>query len=185
MKENIFEYIIFNKPYGIISQFSSDTHKTLDSFNLPKKIYPVGRLDKDSEGLLLLSNDGKFIEDFLLHHERSYWVQVENTPQDSDLMRLRKGIKIKTGVTKPCKVDLIAEPSLWKRDPPIRERKSIPTSWLEITLKEGKNRQVRKMTAAIGFPTLRLVRSRVGKISLSSLNIDLGEWVKIKKSEII
>ncbi len=152
---------------------------------MPPKVYPVGRLDKDSEGLLLLSNDGKFIEDFLLHHERSYWVQVDNIPTESDLDKLRKGVMIKTGMTKPCQVQLINEPQLWTRDPPIRQRKSIPTSWLEITLKEGKNRQVRKMTAAIGFPTLRLVRCRVGKISLSKIKIDPGKWIAIKKSEII
>ncbi len=185
MKENIFEYIIFNKPYGVLSQFSSDTHKTLDSFELPPKVYPVGRLDKDSEGLLLLSNDGKFIENFLLNHERSYWVQVDNIPTQDNLKILSQGVKIKTGMTKPCHIKLIDPPKLWQRDPPIRVRKSIPTSWLEITLKEGKNRQVRKMTATINCPTLRLVRCRLGKISLKNIDLKLGQWIKVKKSEII
>lgn len=180
-----YRYIILNKPFGYLSQFSGEgDHKTLAEFSLPKEVYAAGRLDKDSEGLLLLSNDGPFIEQFLLHHERGYWVQVEGEIHQQAINNLESGINLKTGRTKPCQAKTINEPDLWQRTPPIRQRKDKPTSWLEIILTEGKNRQVRKMTAAVGYPTLRLVRFQLGKISLNSLNLDLGKWIEVKKDDI-
>lgn len=184
MKDNNFDYIIFNKPFGVLSQFTSDTHKTLNAFNLPPKVYPVGRLDKDSEGLLLLSNDGKFIEDFLLNHTRTYWAQIEKTPTNAELEVLKKGVQIKTGPTKPCEISLITPPKIWDRTPPIRSRKTVPTSWLRIELKEGKNRQVRRMTAFIGYPTLRLIRSGLGEIHLENIDLEPGQWRKTTIKEI-
>lgn len=180
-------YIIFNKPYGVISQFTTDlNHRTLAEFDLPKEVYPVGRLDKDSEGLLLLSNDGLFIESFLKKHPRIYWSQIEKKPDEKDLYRLSRGVEIKSGLTLPCLVKSINPPELEGRIPPIRYRKTIPTSWLELELKEGKNRQVRKMTAAIGHPTLRLYRIGLGKIRLfQNLNLKPGQWKEVSKNQII
>ncbi len=185
MKEKNHRYIIFNKPFGVLSQFTSDIHRTLSNFNLPKEVYAAGRLDKDSEGLLLLSNDGPFIKNFLDSHQRTYWVQVEKIPSETALDQLRSGIKIKTGKTLPCKVRMITPPEIWERNPPIRERKNIPTAWLEMILTEGKNRQVRRMTAAIGFPTLRLIRSGVGKISLDKIKLQLGKYLEVSREDII
>ena len=182
---NPFRYIIFNKPYGVLSQFTSEDHRTLSEFAIPSGIYAAGRLDKDSEGLLLLTNDGAFIKSFLDQHERKYWVQVEGIPTQSDLDKLASGVMIKSGMTAPCLVSPIDEPGLEERDPPVRFRKSIPTSWLEMVLTEGKNRQVRKMTAQIGFPTLRLFRSGLGKIQYNDLNIAPGSWKEVKKSQIV
>ncbi len=179
------KYIIFNKPFGVLSQFTSDIHRTLNEFNLPKEVYAVGRLDKDSEGLLLLSNDGPFIKNFLDKHEREYLAQVEGIPKEEDLEQLRSGIMIKTGPTLPCKIELVSTPNLWERNPPIRFRKNKPTSWIRLILKEGKNRQVRRMTAAIGYPTLRLVRTRVGILDIQNLKLDLGTFKEIKKAQII
>lgn len=179
------KYILFHKPYGVISQFSGDEHKTLSDFNFPKEVYPVGRLDKDSEGLLLLSNDGPFIENFLLQHPRTYWAQVERIPSKESIEKLSKGVLIKSGPTRPCKIALIDDPNLPERNPPIRHRKSVPTAWLELILTEGKNRQVRKMTAAVEHPTLRLFRSGLGKIKFENYSLKEGEWIEIKKSEII
>lgn len=182
-------YIAFFKPYGILSQFTSDNAaETLSVFNLPKDVYPVGRLDKDSEGLLILSNDGSFIDTVInpkFEKFKTYWVQVENIPTEDSLNNLRRGgIPIQDYKTKPAIVHILApQPELPERDPPVRFRKSIPTCWLEIKISEGKNRQVRKMTASINHPTLRLIRISVGKKDLGTLKP--GEWIEIKKSDVL
>ncbi|WP_245813309.1 pseudouridine synthase [Kiloniella majae] len=181
-------YVALYKPYDVLSQFTGEEgQRTLREINLPRGIYAAGRLDRDSEGLLLLSNDGPFI-DRLIHpkngHERSYLVQVENIPNEDALSRLRSGVVIKGYKTKPCQVELLtSEPKLPPRMPPIRERKNIPTAWIRISLTEGKNRQVRRMTAAVGFPTLRLVRESIGKLRLGRLQP--GEWRAVSPEEIL
>lgn len=176
-------YIIFNKPWGVLSQFTTDSpeiHQTLDQFSLPKEVYAAGRLDKDSEGLLLLTNDGTFIKNFLASHPRTYWVQVEGEVTKDHLLLLSKGIILKDGLTKPANAKLLGNMENYpKRNPPIRERKTVPTSWIELELKEGKNRQVRRMTAAIGIPTLRLIRVGLGSYKLDSLPV--GQWVEVSK----
>lgn len=179
-KHNIL--VKFYKPFGVLSQFSPDgTNRTLSEFGLPKDIYAAGRLDKDSEGLLLLTDDGQLNQKIAApkkQTKKTYWVQIERVPSEDDLYRLRKGVIIKDGYkTLPCEVKIIDEPELPDRDPPIRFRKSVPTCWLEIGLREGKNRQVRRMTAAIGFPTLRLVRPKIGNITLEGLSP--GQWKEI------
>ena len=165
--------IIFNKPYGVISQFSEhNTYDSLKDFIPIKNVYPAGRLDADSEGLVILTDNGQFqnrLSSPSSNIEKIYLAQVENIPKMEEIMRLEKGIQISSYVTKKSKVKLIEEPQLWERNPPIRKRKFIPTSWLEIKISEGKNRQVRKMTAAIGCPTLRLIRTAVGDYSLGKL----------------
>ena len=165
--------ILLNKPYGVHSQFSGDDPlATLASLIDAAGFYPAGRLDKDSEGLLLLTDDGAIqhrISDPRYDKEKTYWAQVEGIINGDALSLLRQGVRLKDGLTKPAKASAIAPPSLWERDPPIRERKNIPTSWLELSLSEGKNRQVRRMTAAVGFPTLRLVRARIGNWSLDGM----------------
>ncbi len=168
------KYFLLNKPYGVLTQFTDEQARpTLSSIhNFPKDVYPVGRLDRDSEGLLLITND-KALTDYLLNpknkHEREYFVQVEGIPAESDLQKFRNGIVIKDGKTLPAKAKLIDDPNFPPRIPPIRERKNIPTNWISLTLIEGRNRQVRRMTAAIGFPTLRLVRVRIKNLLLSDL----------------
>ncbi|MDA9918595.1 pseudouridine synthase [Erythrobacter sp.] len=173
--------IAFNKPFGVLSQFtdrgSQTARATLSDFIQLKGVYPAGRLDRDSEGLLLLCDDGRLqarISDPKFKMPKTYLVQVEGDPQEADLDRLRKGVRLKDGLTKPAEIERIAEPDLWPRDPPIRVRKSVPDCWLKITIREGRNRQVRRMTAAIGFPTLRLVRWSIGDWSVE--DIALGEW---------
>ncbi|PUB19030.1 pseudouridine synthase [Yoonia sediminilitoris] len=168
--------VLFNKPYGVLSQFtdarSPSPRPTLSAFIDVPGVYPAGRLDRDSEGLLVLTDDGKLqakIADPRHKLTKTYLVQVEGAPTDSDLQPLRDGVTLKDGPTRPAKVALIAPPDLWDRDPPVRFRKSVPDSWLEITISEGRNRQVRRMTAHIGFPTLRLVRWRVGSWSLDGI----------------
>ncbi len=179
-----FRYILFNKPYGVLSQFSGEG-ETLRKFVSVKNVYPVGRLDHDSEGLLLLTDNGALqhrLTDPRFAHPRTYLVQVEGVPDESKLRQLEKGVLIRDYRTRPAQVRLLeAEPQLPPRNPPVRFRKSVPTAWLEITLTEGRNRQVRRMTAAVGHPTLRLVRSAIGMLQLGTLNP--GEWRELTKSE--
>jgi 23S rRNA pseudouridine2457 synthase len=161
--------LLFNKPFGVLSQFtdrgSPTVRATLSDFVAVKGVYPAGRLDRDSEGLLLLTDDGRLqarIADPRFKLPKTYLVQVEGDPQAAELEALRKGVRLKDGMTLPADVARIDVPDLWPRDPPIRMRQSIPDSWLSITLREGRNRQVRRMTAAVGLPTLRLVRWSIG-----------------------
>ena len=179
-----FRYIIFNKPYGIISQFSGE-RETLAKFIRVRNVYPVGRLDHDSEGLLLLTDDGVLqhrLSNPKFEHPRTYWVQVERVPGENELRRLCEGVTIQGYRTRPAKVHLLkGEPNLPPRKPPIRFRKSVPTAWIEITLHEGRNRQVRRMTAAVGHPTLRLVRVAIGELKLTGLAP--GEWRDLRPLE--
>ena len=177
--------VLFNKPYGVLSQFTPEGRwRALDSFIPVKGVYVAGRLDADSEGLLVLTDDGKLqakIADPKHKLEKTYWAQVEGEPDEAALDRLRAGIALPDFTARPAKVRRIAEPAgLWRRDPPIRYRAAIPTSWLEIRIGEGKNRQVRRMTAAIGYPVLRLIRAAIGTATLAGLG--LGEWRRIDGS---
>ena len=176
--------ILFNKPFDVLCQFT-DEHgrKTLADFIKQKNIYAAGRLDRDSEGLLILTDDGKLqhkITDPINKMQKTYWVQVEGEISDDAIRQLSKGVKLKDGLTKPAKAKTIAEPeTLWPRVPPIRERKQIPTSWLELSITEGRNRQVRRMTAAAGFPTLRLIRYSIGDWTID--NIASGSYTVTTK----
>jgi 23S rRNA pseudouridine2457 synthase len=173
--------ILFNKPFGVLSQFtdqrSRPPRRTLAEFIDLPGVYPAGRLDFDSEGLLVLCDNGRLqasIADPRFKLRKSYLVQVEGNPDEGSLHRLRAGIRLKDGLTRPAIAEAIADPALWPRDPPIRFRKTVPDSWLKLTIGEGRNRQVRRMTAAIGHPTLRLVRWSVGEWTLDGLAP--GEW---------
>jgi len=186
-----YRYLLFYKPYNVLSQFSDDSfpvaqRHTLKDYIPVAGVYPVGRLDQDSEGLLLLTDDGSLqhrLSDPKFQHCRTYWVQVERIPNEVDLDPLRQGIRLQNYQTRPAQVQLLTEePALPQRDPPIRFRKSVPTAWLEITLTEGKNRQVRRMTAAIGFPTLRLVRVKLAHLSLAGLMP--GDWRDLSLEEL-
>jgi 23S rRNA pseudouridine2457 synthase len=176
--------ILFNKPYGVLSQFTdagnagssnnagnADTARlTLSRFIDVPGVYPAGRLDLDSEGLLLLTDDGRLqarIADPRFKLPKTYWVQVEGEPTEASLLALRRGVHLKDGLTRPATVERIAPPEVWPRDPPVRYRKSVPDCWLEVTISEGRNRQVRRMTAAVGHPTLRLVRWSIGDWTLA------------------
>lgn len=185
----MYTYIAFNKPFQVLCQFSeSDGKRTLAEFNFPKGIYPVGRLDYDSEGLLLLTDDKSLTAEILdptHNHERAYWAQVEKIPTLPDLTRLEKGVVLGDFKTKACKAKIMSEFSEpFSRTPPIRTRKSIPTAWLELTLTEGKNRQVRRMCALVGFPVLRLIRHRIKKLCLNDLQLTPGDWVRIEKKQM-
>jgi 23S rRNA pseudouridine2457 synthase len=182
-----YRYVKFYKPYGVLSQFTPDHpgQKTLGDFGLPEGLYAAGRLDADSEGLLLLTNDGPLIHALLqpgTGHERTYLVQVEGIPTAEALDSLERGVSIQDYRTLPAKAAQIPDPGFQDREPPVRFRKAIPTSWIELRLREGKNRQVRRMTATVGFPTLRLVRSAMGVISISGMAP--GEWRDLTNSEI-
>ncbi|RUR79746.1 pseudouridine synthase [Chlorogloeopsis fritschii PCC 9212] len=184
---NHYRYILFYKPYGVLSQFTQDTptRRTLKDYIQVPDVYPVGRLDWDSEGLLLLTNHGQLqhrLCDPRFGHERTYLVQVERIPDQAALKQLEAGVLIKDYRTRPAKVRLLSEePSLSDRDPPIRFRKTVPTAWLEMKLTEGKNRQVRRMTAVVGFPTLRLVRVAIAHLQIDGLQP--GQWRDLTSRE--
>ena len=166
--------ICFNKPYGVLSQFTPEGRwRGLKDFIDMPGVYVAGRLDADSEGLLLLTNDGKLqarISDPRYKMEKTYWVQVEGVPDDAALAALRQGVQLNDGLTRPARASLMPEPApLWPRDPPVRFRQAIPTSWMALVISEGRNRQVRRMTAAVGYPTLRLIRAAIGPYSLDGL----------------
>jgi 23S rRNA pseudouridine2457 synthase len=182
--------IIFNKPYGVPSQFSDpagEFGRTLRDYVSVPEVYPAGRLDRDSEGLLLLTNDGALqhqLTDPRFAHPKTYLVQVEGVPAESALESLRRGVVIERRRTLPAQVRLLtAEPDLWPRIPPIRFRKSVPTAWLEIVLREGRNRQIRRMSAAVGLPTLRLVRWALGPLTVAGLAP--GEWRELDARELL
>lgn len=179
--------IVFHKPYGVLSQFTADgsPNRTLGEFNIPKNVYPIGRLDADSEGLLLLS-DEPALNAQLLHptrgHVRRYWAQVEKIPTPETLAKLEPGVSIQGRRTLPCRAWLLdPQPTVTPRTPPIRVRKSVPDTWIALELVEGKNRQVRRMTAAIGHPTLRLLRVRIGQFDLA--NLAPGTWREVTTAE--
>ena len=180
--------ILFNKPFNVLSQFTDRSteasgRETLSRYIQIPHVYAAGRLDRDSEGLLLLTDDGKLqarIANPKHKMAKTYWVQVEGAPQEEALQSLRRGVQLKDGLTQPAKVRLMEEPAgLWPRNPPIRVRKSVPDSWIEMTIREGKNRQIRRMTAAIGHPCLRLIRTQIGDWYLGDLKP--GEFKQVKR----
>ena len=182
-------YLLFNKPYGVLTQFSdasANPRPTLKEYVPVPDVYPVGRLDRDSEGLLLLTNHGTLqhrLSDPQFGHPRTYWVQVEGTPEAAALECLRQGVTIQGYQTRPVQIQtLTIAPDLPPRDPPIRVRQSIPTAWIEMTLTEGRNRQVRRMTASVGLPTLRLIRVAIAHLTLEGLAP--GQWRTLTEAEI-
>lgn len=185
--------ILFNKPYGVLCQFTDDkppsgsgpARQNLSEFIDLPGVYPAGRLDLDSEGLLLLTDDGRLqarIADPKFKTPKTYLVQVEGEPGEDSLQRLRQGIRLKDGLTRPAEAERIDDPQLWPRDPPVRFRKTMPDCWIKLTIREGRNRQVRRMTAAAGYPTLRLVRWKIGDWSIGE--IPPGEWQEVPAETI-
>lgn len=179
--------IALHKPYDVLSQFTRELpeHRTLADLGLPADVYPIGRLDRDSEGLLLLSDEAHWTDRLLnpkRGHPRTYHAQVEGQVTDSALQQLQCGVRLKEFTTLPCQARSV-EATYPPRDPPIRYRKAIPTTWVELTLTEGKNRQVRRMTAAVGFPTLRLIRAAIGALVLADLQLEAGTWRVLSSSE--
>lgn len=166
--------ILFNKPYNVLCQFTdNEGRKTLADYITIKNVYAAGRLDYDSEGLVILTDDGRvqnLISNPVHKLEKTYWVQVEGIPDEEAIIKLRTGVLLKDGMTKPAKVKIIDEPRVEERTPPIRKRKNIPTSWIELKIYEGRNRQVRRMTASVGYPTLRLIRIAIGEWSITGIN---------------
>ncbi len=182
--------VAFHKPYGVLSQFTKEhsSHRTLADFGFPKNLYPIGRLDADSEGLILLSDEAKWNQK-LLHpskgHPRTYHAQVEGVPNTEAIEKLQRGVKLSDFQALPCQASILdPDPDYAARIPPIRERKFVPTAWIALTLIEGKNRQVRRVTAAVGFPTLRLIRHSMGKLKLSDIKLQPGEWRELSVAEI-
>ena len=180
--------LLLNKPFGVICQFTPEAgHRSLADFVSIPGVYPAGRLDTDSEGLVVLTDDGKLqaaISQPRRKLVKAYWVQVEGTIDEAALARLGGGLTLRDGPTRPAAARAIEEPAgLWPRDPPVRYRRQIPTSWLELALQEGRNRQVRRMTAAVGFPTLRLIRHRIGPWNISGLAP--GEWREANAGDLV
>ena len=175
------KFILFNKPFNVLTQFTPKAgRRTLKDFIDVQSVYPAGRLDHDSEGLVVLTDSGPL--QHLISHpknklEKIYWVQVENIPSEKNLLSLKNGVNLKDGLTRPAKASLMKDPNVWSRTPPIRQRKSIATQWLELRITEGKNRQVRRMTATIGPPTLRLIRYAIGDWTID--NLACGDFQKI------
>lgn len=185
-------YIVFNKPYAVLTQFTQPEEsdkRTLAEFGFPQGVYPVGRLDYDSEGMLLLTDDNR-LNQLLLDpahaHERRYWVQVENIPAKAALNHLERGVMIEGKRTAPARARLLdpLPQELPEREKPIRYRANIPTAWIELTLTEGRNRQVRKMTAAVGNPTLRLFRVQIGQLNVLSMGLAPGEWREVSQLDL-
>lgn len=178
--------LLLNKPYNVLCQFTDNEKRTtLAAYIKEKGLYPAGRLDRDSEGLLLLTDDGK-LQHCIAHPEakleKTYWVQVEGIPDEAALQQLRDGIKLNDGVTRPAQVEAMEPPDLWPRNPPIRYRASVPDSWIRLTISEGRNRQVRRMTAAAGYPTLRLIRWRIGEWEIG--NLTPGQWREVEPGTV-
>lgn len=180
-------FVLFNKPFNVLSQFTdTEGRETLADYIKLKNIYPAGRLDRDSEGLLILTSFGKlqhYISQPRFKMEKTYWAQLEREITPDAIDYLRTGVKLKDGPTAPAKANIIDEPNVWPRNPPIRERKNVPTSWIEITITEGRNRQVRRMTAEAGFPTLRLIRIAIGPWQLG--NLQPGQYKEISRNELL